>query len=181
MLYVFFPSSFVSYIQKSNSPKQNVKESSRFYRNLMISLRIVVREMGSNGGQGVTAGRYTISSTGTNDDDVIQRTYCAFSFLRTARPHTHTHTHNRVTNYSFTSFSNRDVFKYPGQTLLLACNKPCISVYTGQGGNVTNRFLARIERILSIRVSAGATNATRRGCKLRANVISKEKSFCGGQ
>lgn len=48
--------------------------------------------------------------------------------------HTHTHTHNRVTNYSFTSFSNRDVFKYPGQTLLLACNKPCISVYTGGGG-----------------------------------------------
>lgn len=51
----------------------------------------------------------------------------------------------------------------------------------GKKGNVTNRFLARIERILSIRVSVfpGATNAEegRSRCKLRANVISKEKSF----
>lgn len=119
-------------------------------------------------------------------------TYCTFSFLCTARPHTHTHarTHPRFKLF-FYFFFNRDVFKYPGQTSLLACNKPCISVYTDDGeerrgrkgkkGNVTNRFLARIERILSIRVSVfpGATNAEegRSRCKLRANVISKEKSF----
>lgn len=64
-------------------------------------------EMGSNGGQGVTAGRYTISSTGTNDDDVIQRTYCAFSFLRTARPHTHTHTQSRYKLFFYFFFEPR--------------------------------------------------------------------------
>lgn len=147
--------------------------------------------MGSNRGQGIMSERYTISSTGTNDDDVIQQHIALFhSSVQLVHTHTYARTHPRFKLF-FYFFFNRDVFKYPGQTSLLACNKPCISVYTDDGeerrgrkgkkGNVTNRFLARIERILSIRVSVfpGATNAEegRSRCKLRANVISKEKSF----
>ena len=92
--------------------------------------------MGSNRGQGIMSERCTISSTGTNDDDVIQEHIALF---HSSVQLVHSHTHIRVYKLFFYFFFNRDVFKYPGQTLLLACNKPCISVYTKSDGGKEGR------------------------------------------